>query len=71
MPEQISMLDLNIADAFDCTRCMWMTAYGFCCPRDTLGRQYYYESKNRFERLCSDYGTAFAKVEVSVDALPD
>ena len=55
---QLTILDLGVADRFDCGACIWMKTYGFCYPRETLSRQYYYESGGG--RCCSDYCTAFA-----------
>ena len=56
--KQLSIFDFEINNKYDCKNCMWMKAYGFCYPKEALGRQYFYESKA--EMHCSDYGTQFA-----------
>lgn len=58
---QLSVFDFGIADKFDCQNCMWKKTYGFCYPKKSLGRQYFYEKEAG--RYCSDYGTAFAHIK--------
>lgn len=59
--EQMTILDLGIADGFDCQGCIWMKTYGYCYPEETLGRRYYIKINGK--RRCSDFCTAFASVK--------
>ena len=55
--KQLSILDFGVNDAFDCSRCAFFKAHGYCYPGEDLNRQYYYEKDG--QRFCSDYTTDF------------